>query len=128
MRRGIRRVRAEYRQRRLSWLAVAVVAGIAGHGRGYRPRRRCARTERRYPDFVEAGHRSDVLVSGKNSFGLVGSVDLDDVEKLPKVAATTRMNGEQVDGTDSARRGDRATLHVTRTRTAVCQTRRSPHQ
>ena len=51
-----------------------------------------ARRTAAYPDFLDASNASDVLVSGKNSFGLVGSVDLDDVEKLPEVAATTGMN------------------------------------
>ena len=69
----------------------AVVAGIgAGVVIGLVAGAR--RTERAYPNFLDASNASDVLVSGKNSFGLVGSVDLDDVEKLPEVAATTRMN------------------------------------
>ena len=84
------RLRAEYRSRRVAWLAVALVAGIgAGVVIGLVAGAR--RTERAYPRLLEARNASDVLVAGKNSFGLVGSVDLDEVEKLPEVAETTRV-------------------------------------
>jgi hypothetical protein len=84
------RLRAEYRQRRLAWLAVALVAGV-GAGAVIGLIAGARRTERAYPHLLEARNASDVLVAGKNSFGLVGSVDLDDVEKLPEVAETTRV-------------------------------------
>ena len=83
------RVRAELRARWLPWLAVALVAGVgAGVVVGLLAGAR--RTESAYARFVRSQHASDVLVAGKSSFGLIGSVDLDRVDRLPQVAATAR--------------------------------------
>src|SRR4051794_3275861 len=84
------RLRAEGRSRWAAWLAVAVIAGLGG-GAVIGLVAGARRTERAYPHLLGSSNSSDVLVAGKNSFGLVGSVDLDDVEKLPQVAESTRV-------------------------------------
>src|SRR5690349_6936505 len=43
-----------------------------------------------YPRFVAAMNTADLVLAGEGSFGLVGSVDLDDVETLPQVEASAR--------------------------------------
>ena len=83
------RVRAEYRHRWIAWVALTLVTGI-GAGAVICLVAGARRTERAYPHLLDTQNSSDVLVAGKNSFGLVGSVDLDEVEKLPQVAETTR--------------------------------------
>jgi hypothetical protein len=85
------RVRAELRARWVAWLAVALVAGV-GAGVVVALMAGARRTETAYPRFVRAEHASDVLVAGKSSFGLIGSVDLDRVERLPQVATTARAS------------------------------------
>ena len=85
------RVRSGVRARWVSWLAVAVVAGI-GSGVVIGLMAGARRTESAYRRFVHAQHAIDVLIAGKSSFGLIGSVDLDQVEKLPEVASTARAN------------------------------------
>jgi hypothetical protein len=85
------RVRSGVRARWVSWLAVAVVAGI-GSGVVIGLMAGARRTESAYRRFVHAQHAIDVLIAGKSSFGLIGSVDLDQVAKLPEVASTARAN------------------------------------
>ncbi len=48
------------------------------------------RTIHAYPRFADAEHAADVLVAGKSNFGLVGAVDLDQVEATPYVAGSGR--------------------------------------
>jgi ABC-type lipoprotein release transport system permease subunit len=83
------RVRAELRTRWVAWLAIALVAGV-GSGIVVGLMAGARRTESAYPRFVRAEHTSDVLVAGRSSFGLIGSVDLAQVERLPQVASTAR--------------------------------------
>ena len=46
------------------------------------------RTRGAYPRFADAQHAADIVVTGKSSFGLVGAVDLDQVEQMPAVATS----------------------------------------
>ena len=83
------RLRAELRTRWRSWLAVAVVAGL-GAAVVLTLFAGARRTEAAYPEFANAQDASDVLLAGRSDFGLIGAVDLDDVERLPEVRATSR--------------------------------------
>jgi len=85
------RVRAGSRRRWAAWLAVALVAGV-GAGVVIALLAGARRTASAYPRFVAAERAGDVLVAGKSSFGLIGSVDLDRVERLPQVATTARAS------------------------------------
>jgi ABC-type lipoprotein release transport system permease subunit len=48
------------------------------------------RTATAYPHFVRAKKAADLVIAGKSAFGLVGSVDLDQVDALPGVAQSAR--------------------------------------
>ena len=65
----------------LAGLGAAVVLTLLAGAR---------RTDAAYPEFASAQDASDVLLAGRSDFGLVGSVDLDDVEQLPEVRTTSR--------------------------------------
>jgi hypothetical protein len=81
------RSRSELRHRWKAWLAVALLAGVGG-GIATGAFAAAERVDHTYPDFVEAGHPTDVLVPGASPFGLVGGVDLNQVSRLPEVAET----------------------------------------
>jgi MacB-like periplasmic core domain/FtsX-like permease family len=83
------RLRAELRTRWLAWLAVALIVGFGG-GVVIGLVAGARRTENAYPAFVRSQHAADVLVAGKSDFGLIGSVDLDQVQALPQVGRTAR--------------------------------------
>jgi hypothetical protein len=85
------RFRAELRTRWLAWIAVALLAGV-GAGVVLALVAGARRTDSAYPTFARAHDASDVVLAGKSNFGLVGSVDLDDVAKLPEVASTARAS------------------------------------
>jgi ABC-type lipoprotein release transport system permease subunit len=87
----VTRLRVEFRARWYAWLAVALVAGI-GAGAVIGLLAGARRTERAYPHMLQALHASDVLLAGQNRFGLIGSVDLDKVEKLPEVEQASRVS------------------------------------
>ncbi|HEY7105792.1 MAG TPA: ABC transporter permease [Acidimicrobiia bacterium] len=87
---------------------MALVAGLGG-GVVVGLLAGAARTTKAYPQFVAAKHAADVLVGGNSPFVLregrfAGSVDLDEVERLPQVKKTARASvsllftGETGDG------------------------------
>jgi ABC-type lipoprotein release transport system permease subunit len=83
------RFRAELRTRWLAWLAVAVVAGL-GAGVVLGLFAGAERSTTAYRDFSRRMLAADALVAGRSDFGLVGAVDLDEVERLPQVATSAR--------------------------------------
>jgi hypothetical protein len=83
------RLRAELRTRWRAWLAVAAIAGL-GAAVVLTLLAGARRTEAAYREFATAQDASDVLLAGRSDFGLIGSVDLDDVAQLPEVRATSR--------------------------------------
>jgi hypothetical protein len=85
------RLRAEARARWRAWLALAVLAGL-GAAVILTLLAGARRTDAAYPAFARAQHASDVLLGGRSDFGLVGSVDLDDVQRLPEVADSARAS------------------------------------
>jgi len=99
----ILRLRAELRTRWLAWVAVAVLAGV-GAAIVLTLLAGARRTDAAYPQFATKQRASDVLVAGRSDFGLVGSVDLNEVEQLPEVADAARATvsllfaGETGDG------------------------------
>jgi putative ABC transport system permease protein len=83
------RSRALFRRRWFAWFGLALVLGAVGgvcmaFAQGAR------RTEVSYRHFVRTQRAADVLVAGKSGFGFVGSVDLDQVERLSSVADSAR--------------------------------------
>ena len=83
------RSRGLFRRRWIAWLGLALVLGAVGgvcmaFAQGAR------RTEVSYRDFVRTERAADVLVAGRSGFGLVGSVDLDQVEHISSVAESAR--------------------------------------
>jgi putative ABC transport system permease protein len=83
------RSRALFRRRWLAWLGLATILGTVGgvcmaFAQGAR------RTEVSYRTFVKEQRAADVLIAGKSGFGLVGAVDLDDVEHSSSVAESAR--------------------------------------
>lgn len=82
------RLRAELRRRWVSWLGIALVAGLGG-GVVLGLLAGAARTGRAYPEFVRAMSAADVLVGGNSPFVLQegrlgGAVDVDDIAALRK--------------------------------------------
>ena len=90
------RLRAELRRRWVSWLGIALVAGLGG-GVVLGLLAGAARTGRAYPEFVRAMSAADVLVGGNSPFVLQegrlgGAVDVDDIAALPQVADEARAS------------------------------------
>jgi ABC-type lipoprotein release transport system permease subunit len=80
----------------VSWLGVALVAGLGG-GVVLGLLAGAARTEEAYPQFVRAMAAADVLVGGNSPFALqqgrfAGAVDLDDIAELPQVSDDARAS------------------------------------
>ena len=83
------RVRSDARRRWRAWVSVALLIGV-GAGAAMALAQGARRTRGAYPRFADAQHAADIVVTGKSSFGLVGAVDLDQVDQLPAVAASAR--------------------------------------
>ena len=83
------RVRSDARRRWRAWISVALLIGV-GAGAAMALAQGARRTRGAYPRFADAQHAADIVVTGKSSFGLVGAVDLDQVDQLPAVAASAR--------------------------------------
>jgi ABC-type antimicrobial peptide transport system permease subunit len=83
------RLRTEVRHRWAAWLGVALVAGIAG-GVVMGLLAGAVRTRDAYRDFSAEMKAADVVVAGRSAFGLAGAVDLDEVERLPRVRSAAR--------------------------------------
>ncbi len=81
--------RALARRRWRAWIALAVLLGVLG-GIATALAAGAHRTSIAYPKFVRAKNAADVVVAGKSAFGLVGSVDLNQVDALPGVAHSAR--------------------------------------
>jgi ABC-type lipoprotein release transport system permease subunit len=79
-------LRAEFRRRAWSWVALAVLVGV-GAGAVTSVAAGARRTDSAYPRFLATHERGDFLV-GNGFAGLAPSIDLDAVAKLPEVAAT----------------------------------------
>ncbi|HTL83772.1 MAG TPA: ABC transporter permease [Acidimicrobiia bacterium] len=76
--------RAVARRRWRAWLGLGLVLGVFA-GATMALAQGALQTNSAYPRFVRANHAADVVVAGKSSFGLIGSVDLDQVEAIPGV-------------------------------------------
>ena len=120
------RLRAELRRRWVSWLGIALVAGLGG-GVVLGLLAGAARTTRAYPEFVRAMSAADVLVGGNSPFVLQegrlgGAVDLDDIAALPQVADEARASVSLLftgdDGDGSPRGARRSPADHPRRRTA----------
>lgn len=83
------RLRAELRSRWRSWLALALLAGIAG-GIVMAAAAAARRTDSAYPRFIRAQRAVDVAVIDRNPTALFSSLGL--VEKLPEVADFERFD------------------------------------
>jgi ABC-type lipoprotein release transport system permease subunit len=83
------RSRALLRRRWRAWMGLGLVIGVFG-GLAMALADGAHRSYTAYPKFVAAMNTADLVMAGEGSFGLVGSVDLDDVEKLPQVDAAAR--------------------------------------
>jgi ABC-type lipoprotein release transport system permease subunit len=75
------RTRALLRRRWRAWVGIGFVLGIFG-GVVMSLAIGAHRSDTAYPKFVRAQNAADVIMAGKSSFGLVGSVDLDQVDKM----------------------------------------------
>jgi ABC-type lipoprotein release transport system permease subunit len=78
--------RAVARRRWRAWLGLGLVLGVFA-GATMALAQGALQTNGAYPRFVRANHAADLVVAGKSSFGLIGAVDLDQVEALPGVVA-----------------------------------------
>jgi ABC-type lipoprotein release transport system permease subunit len=78
--------RAVARRRWRAWLGLGLVLGVFA-GVTMALAQGARQTNGAYPRFVRTNHAADVVVAGKSSFGLIGSVDLDQVEGQPEVIA-----------------------------------------
>jgi hypothetical protein len=83
------RSRALFRNRAFAWFGLAVVLGtVAGTCMAFGQAAR--RTQVTFGDFVREQHAADVVLAGGSGFGFIGSVDLDQVDRLPDVAESAR--------------------------------------
>ncbi len=83
------RSRIQFRSRKLAWFGLAVVLGIvAGTCMAFGQAAR--HTQVTFGEFVRAQHAADVVLAGGSGFGFIGSVDLDQVDRLPDVAESAR--------------------------------------
>ena len=80
------RFRAELRSRRRAWLALALIAGVAG-GVVVAVAAASRRTATAYHRYLDASTSADAYVDPGFAFG-DESLDLDRVARLPEVAAT----------------------------------------
>jgi ABC-type lipoprotein release transport system permease subunit len=85
------RLRADLRTLWRSWVAIALIAGV-GTGIGLGLLAGAARSENAYREFSDTMQAADAVVAGSSAFGLVGSVDLDDVARLPQVEDMARAH------------------------------------
>ena len=86
---GLLVVRAGLRSRWRSWLALAVVAGLAG-GLGTAVAAGARRTDAAYPALVAWSKAPDVLLT-QNAGPQFATVSLAEVKRLPSVAAVARV-------------------------------------
>ena len=83
------RARTQLRRHWRAWLALALVLGVAS-GTAMALAIGSRRTEQAFPKFSEAQFGADVVVTGRSSYGLVGAVDLDQLEETPYVESSAR--------------------------------------
>src|SRR5215210_7150239 len=83
------RARNLLRRRWRAWIALGAVLG-AFAGVAMALAQGAHRTHIAYPKFVRTQRAADLVIAGKSDFGLVGSVDLDQVEALNGVAESAR--------------------------------------
>src|SRR5262245_4683843 len=85
------RLRADLHTLWRSWLVIAVIAGV-GTGVALGLVAGADRSEQAYGSFTRTLRAADAVVAGRSPFGLVGAVNLDDVERLPQVAKMSRAH------------------------------------
>jgi hypothetical protein len=83
------RGRALARRRWRAWIALGAVLG-AFAGVAVALAQGAHRTHVAYPEFVRAQRAADLVLAGRSDFGLIGAVDLDDVEAMPEVVDRAR--------------------------------------
>jgi ABC-type lipoprotein release transport system permease subunit len=83
------RTRALLRRRWRAWVGIGFVLGILA-GVVMSLAIGADTSDNAYPKFVRAQNAADVVMAGKSGFGLVGSVDLDEVDKLIYVSDRAR--------------------------------------
>jgi ABC-type lipoprotein release transport system permease subunit len=98
------RALASLRSHRRSWLALTVLAGVAG-GVAITAAAGARRTETAYPRFVEGTRSFDVFFSnGTGGPNTNRQFDLDEIARLPQVVDSARANYYFLDGhTDAGR-------------------------
>ena len=80
------RLRSEVRHRWRAWVGLAVLVGFAG-GTAMALAQAARRSQHAYVRFSDRQRAADVVMTGRSSFGLVGSVDLAAVARTGYVAA-----------------------------------------
>ena len=80
------RLRSEVRHRWRAWVGLALLVGFAG-GAAMALAQAARRSQHAYVRFSERQRAADVVMTGRSSFGLVGSVDLAAVARTGYVAA-----------------------------------------
>lgn len=79
------RLRSEVRRRWRAWIGLAVLVGFAG-GAAMALAQAARRSQHAYVRFSDRESAADVVMTGANSFGLVGSVDLAAVARSGYIA------------------------------------------
>lgn len=79
------RLRSEVRRRWRAWIGLAVLVGFAG-GAAMALAQAARRSQHAYVRFSDRESAADVVMTGANAFGLVGSVDLAAVARTGYIA------------------------------------------
>jgi putative ABC transport system permease protein len=83
------RSRVQLRNRGPAWFGLAVLLGIVA-GTCMAFGQAAHRTQVTFGEFVREQRGADVVLAGGSGFGFIGSVDLDQVDRLPGVAESAR--------------------------------------
>ncbi len=81
------RLRSDVRRRWRAWIGLALLVGFAG-GAAMALAQAARRSQHSYVRFSDRQAAADVIMTGRSSFGLVGSVDLSTVARTGYVAAS----------------------------------------
>ena len=74
------RLRSDLRRRWRAWIGLALIVGFAA-GAAMALAQAARRSEDAYRTFSDRENAADVVLTGASTFGLVGAVDLDKVER-----------------------------------------------
>src|SRR6478735_1830337 len=80
-------LRQQLRQRWRSWIGLALLIGFAA-GITMALAVAARRSEHAYEQFADSERAADVVMTGRSSFGLVGTVDLDAIATMRYVTRT----------------------------------------